>query len=289
MISIILTNAGKNLMKTKDYFKKYFDSTRAVGETLDDETMAFRISNMEMMLMSGIPLAKLDSMRPTLEKHGKQKLTSSSNMRQLIPPMLQRELDCIMAECLGRDVVIIFDGTSKLRHGSCRHFHSTHLTPFHVLLTGQVSEVFAIVFRFVKDDFDIITWVVAVAKYERSFNHKNLVDAIIELTAKFNLDRGGNSPRSEGLVGQYNRTVRPGHVLSWMRDRCAVNYAAITILLRTYRGSKNMACLSHTLTHPGDHFSLRLLKKFKEDLCGLMHQSLAAAAYWVSPKSLLQC
>jgi hypothetical protein len=45
-----------------------------------------------------------------------------------------------------------------------------------------------------------------------------------------------------------------------------------------------MACLSHTLKHPGDHFALKFLKKFKEDLCGLMHQSLAAAAYWVSQK-----
>ena len=74
-------NIGKNLIKTKVYFKKYFDASRAVGETLDDETMAFRISNMEMMLVSGIPIAKLDSMRPFLERHGKQKLTSSSNMR----------------------------------------------------------------------------------------------------------------------------------------------------------------------------------------------------------------
>lgn len=67
-------NIGKNLIKTKVYFKKYFDASRAVGETLDDETMAFRISNMEMMLVSGIPIAKLDSMRPFLERHGKQNM-----------------------------------------------------------------------------------------------------------------------------------------------------------------------------------------------------------------------
>jgi hypothetical protein len=68
-----------------------------------------------------------------------------------------------------------------------------------------------------------------------------------------------------------------------MRDRCAVNEAAIKLLpcYQTHRGSKNMASLSHTLTHPGEHFNFKLLKKFKEDLCGLMHQSLAAAAYWV--------
>lgn len=145
-----------------------------------------------------------------------------------------------------------------------------------------MSEVFAIVFRFVKDDLEIVTRVVAVSKYERSFNHENLVDAIVELTAKFNLDHGAIAPRADAQHDGYSRSVRPGSVLSWMRDRCAVNEAAIKLLLRSYRGSKNMACLSHTLTHPGEHFKFKILKKFKEDLCGLMHQSLAAAAYWVS-------
>ena len=68
---------------------------------------------MEMMLTSGIPIEKIDSMRSTLERQAKHTLTSSSNMRQLIPPMLQREIDGIMAECLGEDIVVIFDGTSE--------------------------------------------------------------------------------------------------------------------------------------------------------------------------------
>ena len=112
-LSYFLIPLGKNLIKTKDYFKKYFEGTNAVGETLDQDTMSFRVETMEMMLMSGIPIEKLDSMRSTLERQAKQTLTSSSNMRRLIPPMLQRELDSIMAECLGQDIVIIFDGTSE--------------------------------------------------------------------------------------------------------------------------------------------------------------------------------
>ena len=149
-------------------------------------------------------------------------------------------------------------------------------------MIAQVSEVFAIVFRFVTDNLEIVTRVVAVSKYERSFNHENLIDAIVELTAKFSLDHGAAAPRADANVEGYSRSVRPGSVLSWMRDKCAVNEAAIKLLLRTYRGSKNMACLSHTLTHPGEHFNFQWLKRFKEDLCGLIHQSLAAAAYWVS-------
>jgi hypothetical protein len=145
-----------------------------------------------------------------------------------------------------------------------------------------MDEVFAIVFRFVKEDLEIVTRVVAVSKYERNFNHENLVDAIVVLIAKFNLDNGAAAPRADAELEGYSRSVRPGSVLSWIRDRCAVNEAAIKLLLRTHRGSKNMACLSHTLTHPGEHFNFKLLKKFKEDLCGLMHQILAAAACWVS-------
>ena len=107
-----MTVEGENLIKTVDYFRKYFDKVHAVGETLDSETLAFRINNMEMMLLAGSPIEKLDAMRPTLEMHGKLKLTSSSNMRRLIPPMLQREKDCIIIECKDKDIAVIFDGTS---------------------------------------------------------------------------------------------------------------------------------------------------------------------------------
>ena len=82
----------------------------------------------------------------------------------------------------------------------------------------------------------------SVGKYERSFNHQNLVDAIVTSIAKFNIRTGANAPRGDALIG---------------------------------------ACLSHTLTHPEEKFLLKNLQKFKEDICGLMHQNLAAAAHWV--------
>ena len=49
-----MTVEGENAIKTVDYFRKYFD--HAAGETLDSETMAFRINNMEMMLLESISL-----------------------------------------------------------------------------------------------------------------------------------------------------------------------------------------------------------------------------------------
>ena len=111
-----MTVEGENLIKTVDYYRKYFDKVHAVGETLDSDTLAFRINNMEMMLLAGSPIEKLDSMRSTLEMHGKLKLTSSTNKRKLIPPMLQREIDGIIIGCKDKDIAVIFDGTSKLHN-----------------------------------------------------------------------------------------------------------------------------------------------------------------------------
>ena len=51
------------MVKTVDYFRKYFEGTNVVGETLDDEALIFRVENMEIMLISGTAIEKLDSMR----------------------------------------------------------------------------------------------------------------------------------------------------------------------------------------------------------------------------------
>ena len=133
----------------------------------------------------------------------------------------------------------------------------------------------------VEIDLTIVNKVVSVGKYERSFNHQNLVDAIVTSIAKFNIRTGANASRGDAVLDAYSRSVIPGSIVCWMRDRCAVSEAALDLLLRTHRGSKNMACLSHTLTHPGEKVLLKNLQKFTEDICGLMHQSLAAAAHWV--------
>ena len=125
----------------------------------------------------------------------------------------------------------------------------------------------------------IVQKVDSVGKYESSFSDLKIEDVIVVSLAKFNVNPGAVSPTAEIIPGQYSRSVRPGSVLSWMSDRCAVNEVAIKHLLKFHRGEKNMACLSHTLTHPSKKFCLAQLPKFRECLYGLMHQSLAAAAY----------
>ena len=97
-----MTAEGAKLVKTVDYFRIYFEGTHAVGETLDEETLTFRVENMEMMLISGAAIEKLDSMRPILERHAKLTLTSSSNIRQLVTPTLRKEIDGEYMILLGR-------------------------------------------------------------------------------------------------------------------------------------------------------------------------------------------
>ena len=40
-------------------------------------------------------------------------------------------------------------------------------------------------------------------------------------------------------------------------------------LLELFKGSINLHCLNHTITHVGDHLIVANLKAFKENLCAL--------------------
>lgn len=64
--------------------------------------------------MAGIPISKVDILRPLMEKYG-ERLTSSSHMNDLIPAVLDKEKEKLKAE-LGvvKEASIIFDGTARL-------------------------------------------------------------------------------------------------------------------------------------------------------------------------------
>jgi hAT family C-terminal dimerisation region len=62
--------------------------------------------------------------------------------------------------------------------------------------------------------------------------------------------------------------------------RCATNGAAIPLLMRSCLGAKDMECLSHTITHMGEHLSTQLLIRFKQDICALIKDSHLASNYF---------
>ena len=65
------------------------------------------------MLKAGISLKMIDSFRDLLEDHG-YSLTSSSNLRQLLPFILQEEMTRLKTEIDGEPVSVVFDGTTHV-------------------------------------------------------------------------------------------------------------------------------------------------------------------------------
>ena len=68
---------------------------------------------MTALLKVGVPLSRVDLFRDLLEEHG-YALTSSTNLRQLIPFIHQEELSGIKQEILNQPLSIIFDGTTHV-------------------------------------------------------------------------------------------------------------------------------------------------------------------------------
>ena len=94
------------------------------------------------MLKAGVPLSKVDLFRDLLKEHG-YALTSSTNLRQLIPFIHQEEFSRIKQEIFNQPLSIIFDGT-------------TH-----------VCEAFVVVLCYLTDDWELkqcVGWLKFLAK-----------------------------------------------------------------------------------------------------------------------------
>ena len=77
--------------------------------------------------------------------------------------------------------------------------------------------------------------------------------------------------------------VIPSAVVAFQKDRASANEVSMDGLQELYKASKNLHCLSHTITHVGDHMPAVAAKKFMEDLCGLCNShggNNKAASHW---------
>ena len=88
--------------------KKFDSEHHPIGEILPDSTHIYRVKVVTAMLKAGIPLNKIDSFRDLLEDHGFS-LTSSTNLRQLLPFILQEEMTQLK-EIDGKPVSVILIG-----------------------------------------------------------------------------------------------------------------------------------------------------------------------------------
>ena len=74
------------------------------------ETLAQKKST---LLLAGIPISKVDILRPLFERYA-QRLTSSSHMKDLIPAVLEKEKEKLKAELHNvKEASIIFYGTTR--------------------------------------------------------------------------------------------------------------------------------------------------------------------------------
>lgn len=107
-----MLNNDKNKEDIISHLKTYDNEVHPKGETLDQTTRVFRLDAVRALLSAGIPLAKLDDLRPFLEKYG-HSLTHSSNMSDLVDFIHKKELDDVKKDFKGLLVSVVFDGASR--------------------------------------------------------------------------------------------------------------------------------------------------------------------------------
>jgi len=118
-----------------------------------------------------------------------------------------------------------------------------------------------VIFHLVDEDFNIETILARLEKYAKCKEGEQIAQAIAGVLGAYSVDKGHKDRVSE-LASQ---------VLSFQRDRAASNTLAQTYLLDTFYDALDLHCLSHTLTHVGEHCSLPYLKKFHENLLAMMN------------------
>ena len=137
-IKYVKHQKGKERLKTNE--KQQMDISKAlqayslkhhpVGENLPESTRIYRVKVVTALLKEGIPLLKVDGLRDIFEEHAFS-LCGSSKLRQLIPFILDKEVQDIKRATEGKLVAVIFDGT-------------TH-----------VCEAMVVVLRYMDDDWQI--------------------------------------------------------------------------------------------------------------------------------------
>ena len=135
--------------------------TRLVGDGLPDSTRMYQVKVVTAILKAGVPLSKVNLFRDLLNA-----LTSSTNLRQLIPLIHQEELSWIKEEILNQPLSIIFDGT-------------TH-----------VCEAFVVVLHYLTDDWELkqcVGWLKLLAKTAEEIAQQNIVILSTEFGISSNL------------------------------------------------------------------------------------------------------
>lgn len=206
-------------------------------------------------LGGGIIISSMDLLRAGIEMSSKYTLPHADNLQKLVPRILQDELQLLKDEFEGSLVTVIFDGTTRF------------------------DEVFSVVLRYCTPQFDIRHKLIHLGKYVKCVDQQNLVDALVRVLSSLGIEMGVALFRGSIGVGP-SQNIKAGQVIAFQRDGFAVDTTAISILLRMWKGSKDMECLSRLINHSCEHFATPTLKVFMEDLCDLLLQNSMASNHW---------
>lgn len=84
-----------------DYFKA---NPREKDSSVDDDDQLYRWRVVDACMYSGVPLAKIDELRPLLERTGTVSLTASQHLKAFIPKIEKFEFNRLLQELKGQKV-----------------------------------------------------------------------------------------------------------------------------------------------------------------------------------------
>ena len=119
----------------------------------------YRYELVETLLKAGIPLFKVDSLRPFLEKYC-HRLTSRNHLAEFISMIRQKEIDFVKSEIAANSAFsVIFDGNTRL------------------------GEALAIIVRFIDKDWNIQQRLLKLEILAKSMNAEELAQRLIQCLA----------------------------------------------------------------------------------------------------------
>jgi hypothetical protein len=95
-------------------FEDHFEQTNQAGGHTEEKTIVFRTDFLRASLDAGVPLAKMDSFRPSLDQYCKFSSTAATNLSKYVPILLKSECTILRAALKGQHVLVILDGTTTV-------------------------------------------------------------------------------------------------------------------------------------------------------------------------------
>lgn len=194
---------------------------------------------MEEFLKAGIPIAKIDKLRPLLEKNGHGP-TSSTNLQQNVTLVFEQEIERIKKELslpgpaeMTREVSVIFDGSTR---------------------QGEAS---AIIVRLIDDRWMITQRLIRINICSKSLNADEPVRVL-----------------NETLCVEFG--IRTNFLLAAMKEGAIVNEGALNPIKFIFLST---LCFSHTLENVGNQMMIPTLREIGNLRIRLFHNHKAKLAW----------